>query len=115
MTPLRTLRQILSILAIAGLIAAPAAKFAVAAANAQPGMTLLHEGMPCCPDDAPMTDCAKACAAMTACASKCSGGVATMPAPHGALWPDRLDETAAYAPAQRDRAAEQPAPRPPNS
>src|SRR3954449_5054836 len=73
----RTLRMLLPVLAMAGIIAAPLAVPAAAMVAAAPG-TEMADGMPCCPHDKPaMPDCSKACPLMAVCMAKCFQNVPT--------------------------------------
>ena len=82
---LPTIRRILMNLAVLGLVLAPLARPAVAMPGGQPtgmdhhammaGMAdhemAMPESMPCCPDEAPMSDCGKHCL-MAMCAASLS-------------------------------------------
>ena len=79
---LPTIRRVLVTFAVLGLVLAPLARPALAVPAGQStgmdqammaGMAdhemAMPEGMPCCPDEAPMSDCGKHCAMMMCAAS----------------------------------------------
>ena len=76
-----TIRSVLAILALLGLVLSPVARPAMAAASivdlgaaVQGGMTpdaaIDMAEMPCCPDGAPKPDCAKDCPLLSLCMGK---------------------------------------------
>src|SRR5262245_41643359 len=91
-----TLRLVLPLLAVIGLLVAPIARSALAmpaASHAQSSMAAaedvmasMPEGMPCCPDEAPSSDCAKNCPLLAICMSPCMQSLAAI----GLLIPYRL-------------------------
>jgi hypothetical protein len=73
---LSTIARLVSLVAILGLILGPLAKPAIAMAMPAPssaamdhhaGMAMDMGEMPCCPDEAPKSDCAKDCPLMAIC------------------------------------------------
>ena len=73
----RTLRILLPVLAIVGIVigplTAPAASGMVPAATAE-----MADDMPCCPDEQPaMPDCSKACPLLAVCFAKCVQNLST--------------------------------------
>src|SRR5215212_3401530 len=80
---LPTIRRVLMTLAVLGMVLAPLARPAMATPADQstgvdhhammPGMSdhemAMPESMPCCPDEAPMSDCGKHCTMMMCAAS----------------------------------------------
>jgi hypothetical protein len=68
---LHAFRFVLAILAVVGILLAPAAATAAAGASDQSAMTSMAGDMPCCPDEKPATpDCSKTCPVMAACMAK---------------------------------------------
>ena len=69
------LRHVLPALAVMGLLMAPIARSASAtpsepaAAAAEDAMASMPEGMPCCPDETPASDCIKGCPLLATCMS----------------------------------------------
>ena len=106
------LRHVLPLLAIMGLLLAPIARSASAmsathsepaAAAAEDATASMPQGMPCCPDEAPASDCAKGCPLMAICMSPFMQSVpgsglpvpqqiATVIAPDNDASPDRLGQ-----------------------
>ena len=112
--------RLLSILAIAGLLAAPVATPSLAATMAvEPmaevsGMVSMPEGMPCSPEQKQsVPDCLKSCPLATLCVAKIFPS-----APKAPRLTLRLSESDVVAPANdvgRDSLAEPPPPRPPRT
>lgn len=71
------LRHMLPALAVMGLLVAPIARSASAvpsaptAAAVEDATASMPEGMPCCPDETPASDCAKNCPLLAICMSPC--------------------------------------------
>jgi hypothetical protein len=85
-----TIRHLLAAFAILGLVLGPLASPAMAisidmsVAVADQTAMSMPEGMPCCPDQAPMPDCAKDCPFMALCATQF---LSTMPPGTGFVMP----------------------------
>jgi hypothetical protein len=65
-----TICRFVSVLALMGLVLAPFARPVQAlpmASHAEQADMAMPDGMPCCPDEAPMKDCAKTCPLMNVC------------------------------------------------
>ena len=119
--------RFLCIFAVLGMVLAPVARSAVAmAAEQSAGMNhhammsgeadsagiSMSEGMPCCPDQAPVSDCGKSCAMMM-CAASLSPtlpGAAWLPVPK--LAPSELVD---YEEAALSGRSPGPLPRPPKA
>lgn len=120
---LLTICRLLSVLAVLGLIVSPLARPAVAMSMPSAAMTDDHAGMvmdqaamgemPCCPEEAPKSDCAKDCPLMALCAVTGVQFLTAAPALNipltqsATLMPDRA--AALHSLAQR------PPPRPPKA
>jgi hypothetical protein len=66
------LRCLLPILALVGIVLAPLAAPAAAAAMTHASMAAMADDMPCCPHEKPvMPDCGKSCPLMAVCTAKC--------------------------------------------
>jgi len=105
-----TMRTLLAALAIFGLILTPVAAPAMAMAADDAAMTMSSD-MPCCPDQAPLPDCAKNCPLMALCMA---WSVAKLPAAIALFIPlGRASRLAAPHEAGLEGLALRPPPRPP--
>jgi hypothetical protein len=76
MRPAKILRYLLLLLAVTGLLLTPILRSTLAAsathaesAAVEDAMASMPEGMPCCPDQAPSSDCIKGCPLLAICMS----------------------------------------------
>src|SRR4051812_43519316 len=102
--------RLLPILAIVGLVMAPLAAPAAAAAMTGTSTAAMTDDMPCCPKP-PMPDCAKACPLMAVCLAKCFQNVSIV----GAVTAPLIVAERIVPPdeAQWDSLPQAPPPRPP--
>jgi hypothetical protein len=122
---LTIIRALLSFFVISGLILAPVAKPAFAMSMpASASVAVGHDGgmamhsasmgeMPCCPDEAPKSDCAKDCPLMAICMAKTFQNVSYAASPLVFFTLARVIFPVSHA--RLDSLEHSPTPRPPNA
>jgi hypothetical protein len=90
--------RLLCLVAVLGLVVAPLARPAAAQPGAMPSTSMdvaatdsemaMPEGMPCCPEKAPVPDCAKSCPLMALCLS-----VTVSTLPSGTILPMQIRQS----------------------
>lgn len=110
-------RQLLAVLAIVGLVAAPVATASMASVSGPAPipmpMPMGTDDMDCCPPTEPSPTCPKSCPLMVACMAKCVHAPAT-PGPAVIIVPEPTAVAACCDDRIADRLADSLTPRPPN-